>query len=129
MPVDDQPRRLRPRGREVAVLVMVEAIGRLCPASSATPTRSPTTPSPPAPWNRRWRACSAAARLAAAVPDVLLSGHHGAIARWRRDEALRRTARTRPELLKRLSPEKLDDRDRAVLREAGFPVDGEDVAD
>jgi tRNA (guanine37-N1)-methyltransferase len=34
-----------------------------------------------------------------AVPPVLLSGHHAAIARWRREQAIRRTARRRPELL------------------------------
>jgi tRNA (guanine37-N1)-methyltransferase len=33
------------------------------------------------------------------VPDVLLSGHHGEIARWRQREALQRTVRERPELL------------------------------
>ena len=36
------------------------------------------------------------------VPPVLLSGDHGAIARWRRDEALRRTAQNRPDLIRRL---------------------------
>lgn len=35
------------------------------------------------------------------VPDVLLSGNHRDIARWRRKEALRRTALRRPELLQR----------------------------
>lgn len=35
------------------------------------------------------------------VPDVLLSGDHGKIARWRRTEALRRTLRFRPEMLER----------------------------
>ena len=35
------------------------------------------------------------------VPEVLLSGDHGAVARWRRAEAIRRTARNRPELLKK----------------------------
>jgi tRNA (guanine37-N1)-methyltransferase len=34
------------------------------------------------------------------VPEVLLSGNHGAIARWRRREALRRTWERRPELLR-----------------------------
>ena len=34
-----------------------------------------------------------------AVPPVLLSGHHAEIGRWRREEALRRTARLRPDLL------------------------------
>ena len=33
------------------------------------------------------------------VPELLLSGHHGEIARWRRQEALRRTWERRPELL------------------------------
>jgi len=34
-----------------------------------------------------------------AVPTVLLSGHHGDIARWRRDRSLELTARRRPELI------------------------------
>ena len=48
------------------------------------------------------------------VPEALLSGHHAEIARWRRQEALRRTWERRPELLEtaRLSAE-----DRAFLRE------------
>lgn len=33
------------------------------------------------------------------VPPVLLSGHHAEIARWRREQSLRRTARLRPDLL------------------------------
>jgi tRNA (guanine37-N1)-methyltransferase len=62
------------------------------------------------------------------VPPILLSGDHGAIARWRRDEALRRTAASRPDLLSRLGSAGLDARDREVLTEAGFPVTGEDMA-
>ena len=119
-------------GGEVAVMVMIEAIARLVPgvlgnAQSVTDDsfapgamesllEGPAYTKPPV-WRDR------------PVPDVLLSGNHGAIARWRRDEALRRTARHRPELLARLAPEDLDKRDRAVLHEAGFPVDGEDMAD
>jgi len=34
------------------------------------------------------------------VPDVLQSGNHGAVANWRREQALDRTARRRPDLLK-----------------------------
>ena len=47
------------------------------------------------------------------VPEVLLSGNHAAIARWRREQALRRTFERRPELLRtaELSPE-----DRRVVR-------------
>ncbi len=33
------------------------------------------------------------------VPPVLLGGHHGEIARWRREQSVRRTARFRPDLL------------------------------
>jgi tRNA (guanine37-N1)-methyltransferase len=62
------------------------------------------------------------------VPPVLLSGDHKAIARWRRDEALRRTAAVRPDLIGKLGRQELDARDRAVLSEAGFPVDGESMA-
>lgn len=38
-----------------------------------------------------------------AVPAVLLSGDHTKIARWRRDEALKRTKARRPDLLKRMT--------------------------
>jgi tRNA (guanine37-N1)-methyltransferase len=68
------------------------------------------------------------------VPPVLLSGDHKAIARWRRDEALRRTAAVRPDLVSRMISSTaggagaLDARDRVVLAEAGFPVDGESMA-
>ena len=34
------------------------------------------------------------------VPDVLLTGNHGEIARWRREAALKKTQRNRPDLLK-----------------------------
>lgn len=47
-----------------------------------------------------------------AVPEVLRSGNHPAIAKWRRKEALRVTRARRPELLTELSKE-----DRALLRE------------
>jgi tRNA (guanine37-N1)-methyltransferase len=33
------------------------------------------------------------------VPDVLLSGDHAKVARWRREQAVERTARLRPDLL------------------------------
>jgi tRNA (guanine37-N1)-methyltransferase len=33
------------------------------------------------------------------VPDVLLSGHHGEIEKWRRQQSLERTRRNRPDLL------------------------------
>ena len=39
-----------------------------------------------------------------AVPEVLLSGDHARIARWRREQAVGKTLRCRPELLKRETP-------------------------
>lgn len=46
------------------------------------------------------------------VPEVLLSGHHGNIAKWRRQQALRRTFERRPELLKSAH---LTDEERALI--------------
>jgi tRNA (guanine37-N1)-methyltransferase len=37
------------------------------------------------------------------VPDVLLAGHHGEIAKWRQQQALRRTRERRPDLLGRVT--------------------------
>lgn len=119
-------------GGEPAVLVMVEAIARLLPgvmgnARSAADDsfgggsgpmagllEGPVYTRPPV-----WRGQE--------VPPVLLSGDHGAIARWRRDQALRVTVASRPDLAARLGPG-LDKRDQEVLFAAGFPVSGKDVA-
>jgi tRNA (guanine37-N1)-methyltransferase len=48
------------------------------------------------------------------VPDILLSGNHAAIRRWRKREALSRTLQRRPELLAGAT---LDDEERELLRE------------
>lgn len=42
------------------------------------------------------------------VPDILLSGHHEEIARWRRKEALRRTLKRRPDLFEKAELSELD---------------------
>jgi tRNA (guanine37-N1)-methyltransferase len=103
---------------------MVEAIGRLLPgvlgnALSAQDDSFAEGPmrnllegpvyTKPAEWRGR------------AVPEILLSGNHGAIARWRRDQALARTAAYRPDLLARLDPAALDKKDRAALAALGAP--------
>jgi tRNA (guanine37-N1)-methyltransferase len=130
-------------GGEVATLVMLEAVGRLLPgvlgnACSAGDDSFGGDPGqagamrgllegPVYTRPRTWRERE--------VPDVLLSGNHAAIARWRRDLALRRTAAHRADLIAALRD--LDRRDREVLAEAGydseqnsagFPVSGEDMA-
>jgi tRNA (guanine37-N1)-methyltransferase len=51
------------------------------------------------------------------VPEVLLSGNHAAIARWRREQALRRTLERRPDLLERAA---LTEEDRAFLARLGW---------
>lgn len=120
-------------GGEPAALVMIDAIARLLPgvlgnARSVADDSFGGTGGPMAGLlegpvytrPRNWRGWD--------VPAVLLSGDHGAIARWRRDEALRRTAACRPDLIALLPPGSLDARDRQVLSEAGFPLCGEDMA-
>jgi tRNA (guanine37-N1)-methyltransferase len=56
------------------------------------------------------------------VPPVLLSGHHGEVDRWRREQALLVTARRRPDLLGGLD---LTDADRDMLRAAGVRIDAD----
>jgi tRNA (guanine37-N1)-methyltransferase len=118
-------------GGEVAVLVMLEAVGRLLPGVLGNATSaeddsfgqsgdSGLVEGPVYTRPREWRGL--------AVPEILLSGNHAAIARWRRDMALRRTAANRPDLIRNLA-DKLDKKDREVLADAtGFPVSGEDMA-
>jgi tRNA (guanine37-N1)-methyltransferase len=120
-------------GGEPAALVIIDAVGRLLPgvlgnSESAADDSFGAGAGPMAGLlegpvytrPRVWRGRG--------VPDVLLSGDHQAIARWRRDEALRRTAACRPDLVAGIAASALDDRDRQVLSEAGFPVWGEDMA-
>jgi tRNA (guanine37-N1)-methyltransferase len=109
-------------GGEVAALVVVEAVVRLLPGFLGNPEslreeshatgagggllEYPVYTKPPV-WRGR------------AVPDVLLSGHHAQVARWRRDQALRRTAQRRPDLIAAQDPEAWDPRDREILGDAG----------
>jgi tRNA (guanine37-N1)-methyltransferase len=122
-------------GGEAAVAVIVEAVCRLMPGvlgneqshsddsfGGTGGAMSGLLEGPVYTRPRSWREHE--------VPDVLLSGNHRVIARWQRDEALRRTAVNRPDLIRRLAaaPDGLDKRDRQVLAEVGFPVDSENMA-
>ncbi|MGI8901636.1 MAG: tRNA (guanosine(37)-N1)-methyltransferase TrmD [Nocardioides sp.] len=102
-------------GGEVAALVVIEAVVRLMPGFLGNPDslaeeshgadgllEYPVYTKPPT-----WRGLD--------VPEVLLSGHHARTARWRRDQALRRTAARRPDLLALLPDDRLDQRDRQAL--------------
>ncbi len=86
-------------GGEVAALAMIEAIVRLLPGFMGNPEslaqeshgsdgllEYPVYTKPAS-----WRGLD--------VPQVLLSGHHGAIETWRREQALERTRSRRPDLL------------------------------
>jgi tRNA (guanine37-N1)-methyltransferase len=89
-------------GGEVAAMVIIEAVARLLPGFLGNPAsldeeshrpigtenllEYPVYTKPPS-----WRGHD--------VPAVLLSGHHGRIAQWRRAEARRRTQVRRPDLL------------------------------
>ena len=85
-------------GGEVAVLVIAEAIVRLIPGVLGN-TRSHEEDSfsdgllegPSYTKPRTWRGHS--------VPDVLFSGNHALVDRWRRDQSLLRTASRRPDLI------------------------------
>jgi len=54
------------------------------------------------------------------VPEVLLSGHHAHIARWRREQSLQLSARLRPELIDAARAQgSLSRSDEACLRQIG----------
>src|SRR5579884_1646176 len=88
-------------GGELAAMVVIDAISRLIPGvlggseSTAEESHSGNLLEYPhytrPPEFRGWR-----------VPDILLSGNHANIARWRRKEAIRRTRERRPDLFAKL---------------------------
>jgi tRNA (guanine37-N1)-methyltransferase len=101
-------------GGEAAVLVMVEAVVRLLPGVLGNPASAEQDSfsdglleGPAYTRPETWRDLP--------VPEVLRSGNHAAIARWRRDRALERTVARRPDLLDALSDTALDQADRAFL--------------
>lgn len=55
-----------------------------------------------------------------AIPEVLVSGNHAAIERWRRDRAIEKTARVRPDLALALDAQSLGEDDRATLAASGI---------
>ncbi|MFI1989352.1 tRNA (guanosine(37)-N1)-methyltransferase TrmD [Actinoplanes sp. NPDC020271] len=115
-------------GGEVAVIVIMEAITRLLPGvlgnadslteeSHAAGLLEAPVYTKPASWRDR------------EVPDVLRSGDHGRIARWRRTESLLRTADRRPDLFAAYPAENLDSKDRKALAEAGLELPPQRVAE
>ena len=87
-------------GGELAAIIVVDAVSRLLPgvltegsadeeSNSNNMLEYPQYTRPPE--FRGWR-----------IPDILLSGHHEMVARWRRKEALRKTRQRRPDLFAQL---------------------------
>lgn len=86
-------------GGEPAALVVIDAVVRLIPGALGSETSAvhesfseslldhPQYTRPPEIRGLR-------------VPDILLTGNHAEIARWRRDQAIKKTQRNRPDLLK-----------------------------
>jgi tRNA (guanine37-N1)-methyltransferase len=107
-------------GGEAAAMVVIEAVGRLVPGVMGNATSADDESfsdglleyahyTRPADF-RGWT-----------VPEVLRSGDHGRIARWRRAQALRRTIERRPDLIAARGG--LSDADREVLAEFGLDGD------
>ena len=100
-------------GGEIAAMVIVDAVSRLVPGvlgsedSAADDSFSDGLLEYP-------QYTRPAEFRGLEVPEVLLSGNHQEIARWRRRMALQRTRRKRPDLL---SSARLTESDRAYLRE------------
>lgn len=94
-------------GGELPALILIDAIARLLPDVLGDPTGAeddshamglleyPHYTRPPE--FRGWKA-----------PDVLLSGDHGKIEKWRREQALERTFRKRPDMLEKVELSKED---------------------
>ena len=109
-------------GGELAALVLIEAVSRLVPGvvgsmksalddSHTTGLLQHPQYTRPAEF-RGW-----------SVPEVLLSGNHAEIERWRRRESLRRTALRRPEMLEGVELTEEDRRFVQGLREDGTKLD------
>lgn len=112
-------------GGEVAVYAMIEAITRLIPGFMGNPesiieesyTGDPLLEHRQFTKPATWRGID--------VPAVLTSGDHGKVDRFRRDEALERTTRIRPDLIEQLDCATLDKADRKTLIALGWEVSSE----
>lgn len=100
-------------GGELAAAVVIDAVSRQVPGVVGN-SESVSTDS----FARRildWPTYTRPVRLQGhAVPEVLVSGDHRKISRWRKREAVERTFHRRPDLLRRA---RLDDEERECLRE------------
>lgn len=112
-------------GGEVAVSVMLEAITRLMPGFMGNPDsiveESYTGQNA---LLEHYQYTKPAVWRGMGVPDVLTSGDHGKVDRFRRDEAIAHTDRLRPDLIAQLDCKSLDKADRKTLMSLGWEVSG-----
>ena len=88
-------------GGELAAMVVVDAVVRQIPGALGSPLSSADDSFAQGLLEHPQYTRPAEFR-GMSVPEVLLSGNHGEIARWRRQQSLLRTARRRPDLLARI---------------------------
>jgi len=112
-------------GGEVPAMVIVEAVTRLIPGVLGDPS-APFEDSHAEGMLEYPHYTRPPTFQEYAVPDVLLSGHHAEIVRWRRQQALRRTWERRPDIL---SHAHLTDEDQAYLRHLESKLTTRDSSD
>ena len=103
-------------GGELPALIVIDAVSRLIPGVLGDPDGAiddshasglleyPHYTRPPE--FRGWK-----------VPEVLLSGDHGKVAKWRREQSLLRTLAKRPDMLQKLE---LTEKEKTFLKEHGW---------
>lgn len=107
-------------GGELAAMIVVDAVARLVPGvidAASIAEESHVEGLVEYPHYTR-----PAVFRGIAVPNVLLSGHHAHIAAWRRQQAIERTARRRPDLVRSAS---LSPTERSHLRQVTGPAQGD----
>jgi tRNA (guanine37-N1)-methyltransferase len=107
-------------GGELPALILIDAVSRLIPGVLGDPTGAeddshsmglleyPHYTRPPE--FRGWK-----------VPDVLLSGDHGKIEKWRREQALARTLRKRPDMIEKAELSEADKKFVEMLKKKEDP--------
>jgi tRNA (guanine37-N1)-methyltransferase len=110
-------------GGELPALILIDAVARLIPGVLGDPTGAEDDShsmglleyphyTKPAEF-RGWK-----------VPDILLSGDHAKIEKWRREQALTRTFNKRPDMLENAE---LNDKDEKFIQDLRSKADGQDI--
>jgi tRNA (guanine37-N1)-methyltransferase len=103
-------------GGEIPAMVIVDAVARYIPGVVGDPT-APHQDSHATGLLEHPHYTRPLDFRGTRIPDILVSGHHAQVARWRRNESLRRTLERRPDLL---THAELSNADKQFLRELGW---------